>query len=100
MSAFHPDKLRFRIEDEEVLGSAYDEQADVLYLWRGERREAVSLTSDEGHLTRLDPGTGGIVGFTIFDFKGKLGPDEVPGRFFVRVPDVGSERMGLIHAQR
>jgi uncharacterized protein YuzE len=99
MSAFHPDKLTFRIEDEE-LHSSYDEQADILYLWRGEPREAVSLTSEEGHLIRFNPDTGEIVGFTIFDFKRRWCADELPGQFYVSVPDVESDAVGLIQAQR
>jgi len=69
MPVSHPDKLKYLLDGEEKLGSSYDEQADILYLWRGEGpRHAISLTSSEGHLVRLDPGSAEILGFTIFDF--------------------------------
>jgi uncharacterized protein YuzE len=71
MSEFHPDSLSFRLDGiDEPLGSSYDEQADILYLWRGDApRPAISIASVQGHLIRLDQETGEIVGFTIFDFS-------------------------------
>lgn len=69
MSVSHPDNLNYLLDGEEQLGASYDEQADVLYLWRGdEPREAFTLNSEEGYLVRLDPESFEIVGFTIFDF--------------------------------
>lgn len=69
MSVSRPDNLNFLLDGKEQLGASYDERADVLYLWRGERaQEAVTLNSEEGYLVRLDPESYAIVGFTIFDF--------------------------------
>jgi uncharacterized protein YuzE len=51
------------------MGFEYDDEADVLYLWRGKQpRPAIGLTTDEGHVVRLDEETGEIVGFTIFNW--------------------------------
>ena len=59
----------FRLDGAEPLGFDYDDEADVLYLWRGdEPREAVGLTTPESHVARLDEETGEIVGFTIFNW--------------------------------
>ena len=72
MPASHPDNPHYLLNGKEELGADYDEQADILYLWRGEGpRDAVSLTSNEGHLVRLDPDSAEIVGFTIFDFSAR-----------------------------
>ena len=69
MPVSHPDELKYLMDGEEALGASFDEAADILYLWRGDGpRHAISLTSSEGHLVRLDPETAEIVGFTIFDF--------------------------------
>jgi hypothetical protein len=69
MSVSHPTNLNYLLDGTEALGASYDEQADVLYLWRGKTsQEAVTLTSEEGYLVRLDPESYAIVGFTIFDF--------------------------------
>ena len=89
MSVSHPDSLRYLLDGEEPLDCSYDEQTDILYLWRGETPgEAVSLTSVEGHLARLDPGSGEIVGFTIFDFRRRWqNADET--HIKVTVPRVG-----------
>lgn len=77
----HPDNLRFRLESGTSvsdLSSDYDEQADILYLWLGDKpREAFSLSSREGHLVRIDPRTNEIVGFTIFDFHRIWQDDDV-----------------------
>jgi uncharacterized protein YuzE len=61
----------FILDGDEPLGFDYDDDADVLYLWRGEGpREAIGLTTPDGHVVRLDEETGEIVGFTIFNFFG------------------------------
>ncbi len=67
MPVSHPDKLNYLFNDE-PLGAEYDEQADILYLWRGDPTGDLLLTTAEGHLVRIDPETAEIVGFTIFDF--------------------------------
>ena len=59
----------FRLDGTELLGHAYDDEADVLYLWRGEApREAIALTTAEWHVVRIEEATGEIVGFTIFNW--------------------------------
>ena len=91
MSASHPDSLSYLLNGEEPLGCSYDEQADILYLWRGDTSvPAMSLTSDEGHLARVDPHSGEVVGITIFDFcrRWQLS-DEHGTHIFVTVPSFG-----------
>jgi hypothetical protein len=79
----------FLLDGEERLGADHDSFADVLYLWRdGGPTEAISLTSVEGHLVRVDPGTGEIVGFTIFGWEGEL---KCQGPIRVTVPVIGMD---------
>ena len=60
---------KFRLDGAELLGHSYNDEADVLYLWRGVApREAIGLTTPEGHVIRIDEATGEIVGFTIFNW--------------------------------
>jgi hypothetical protein len=60
---------RFRLDGDEPLGFEYDDEADFLYLWRGAApREAIGLTTPEGHVVRLDEESGELVGFTIFNW--------------------------------
>ena len=67
-SSLTADRL-FRLDGAEPLGHTYDDEADVLYLWRGEApREALGLTTSEGHVVRVDETSGEIVGFTIFNW--------------------------------
>lgn len=91
MSVSHPDSLRYLLDGTEPLGASYDEQADVLYLWRGaEPQEAVTLNSDEGFLVRLDPESYAIVGFTIFDFCRRWQEDDrKTTRLTVTIPSLG-----------
>lgn len=91
MSVSHPDSLKYLLDGKETLNASYDEQADILYLWRGEEsREAVTLNSDEGYLVRLDPETCKIVGFTIFDFCRRWQQeDQKTTRLTVTVPSLG-----------
>jgi hypothetical protein len=91
MSVSHPDKLNYLLDGEEKLSASYDEQADVLYLWRGRKpQEAVTLNSDEGYLVRLDPETYSIVGFTIFDFCRRWQEDDgKTTKITVTVPSLG-----------
>lgn len=44
---------------------AYDHDGDVLYLSVGKPREALTWESPEGHLVRLDPETGALLGVTV-----------------------------------
>ena len=71
-----PDKAAeyiFVLDGKERLSAIHDKLGDVLYLWRGEKaRPAVSIESQEGHLARIDPDTGELVGFTIFGWDGEL----------------------------
>jgi hypothetical protein len=61
----------------EILGASYDDEADVLYLWRGpEPVEAISFTTDEGPVVRLQPDTGELVGFTILDWAARWRQEE------------------------
>jgi uncharacterized protein YuzE len=77
----------FVLDGHERLGSEFDAEADVLYLWRGDAPvEAMSVTSNEGHLVRVDIATGEIVGFTIF---GRDATFE-SGSIDVTVPAIGS----------
>ena len=91
MSVPHPDKTRFRIDSGDELSSSYDEEADILYLWFGDApREAISVTSKEGHLVRLDPDTHEIVGFTVFDFCRRWQQVAGPGGHLpITTPDLG-----------
>ena len=91
MSVSHPDSLNYLLDGEEALTASYDEQADVLYLWRGrESREAVTLNSEEGYLVRLDPETYELVGFTIFDFCRRWQQDDHKmTKLTVTVPSLG-----------
>ena len=62
----------FLLDGRERLGASYDEDADVLYLWRGAApAEAISLTTEDGLVVRFDPATGEILGFTILDWAAR-----------------------------
>lgn len=91
MSVSHPDNLNFLLDGQERLGASYDEQTDVLYLWRGEKSsEAVTLNSEEGFLVRLDPETYQIVGFSIFDFCRRWQQDDHKSTTLtVTIPSMG-----------
>ena len=90
MSGSHSiDEYIFILDDDEELGASHDEEADVLYLWRGDApREAMSIESREGHLVRVDPDTGEIVGFTIFGWDGQL---RDKGEFTVTAPAIARD---------
>ena len=69
----------FRLDGDELLGHSYDEEADVLYLWRGAApRTAVGLTTPAGHVVRVDEASGEIVGFTIFNWRSEWARDGQP----------------------
>ena len=85
-----PDRYKFLLDGEEALGGSYDEAADVLYLWRGEKaRPGVALSTPEGHLVRIDPITAELVGVTIFDW-GRKWKDR--GRIELRTPEIQETR--------
>lgn len=46
----------------------YDREADVLYCFLGEPREALSIEKADGVVVRVNPETNELVGFTIIDF--------------------------------
>lgn len=107
MSVSHPERLKFRItatepgELEGPLNSSYDEQADILYLWLGRKpREAISVTSIEGHLIRLDPDSHEVVGLTIFDFCRRWQEDDPGGGFQVTIPNLGESEGGVTAAKQ
>lgn len=88
---------RLVLDGTESLGFSYDEDADVLYLWRGERpRPAISLTNEHGHVIRLDEATGEIVGFTILNWRQVWVPSGTP--LVIEVPDLEAERGRLSRA--
>jgi hypothetical protein len=78
-------------EGREPLHASYDEDADVLYLWRGERPvEALSLETDEGPIVRLDLESGELCGVTLIDWNVMWAKKK---RIELHVPSVGaSER--------
>ena len=55
----------------------YDARNDVLYLSIGRPREAITWESPEGHLVRLDPDTGDLLGLTILHMKAKIARGDV-----------------------
>jgi hypothetical protein len=100
MSVSHPDSLHFSLDTGEALKGSYDEQADILYLWLGKKpREAISVTSNEGHLVRLDPESYEVVGFTIFDFCRRWQDDDPGGQFPVTLPSLGESGGEITEAQ-
>jgi uncharacterized protein YuzE len=87
----------FVLDGEENLGFDYDDEADVLYLWRGsEPREAVGLTTAEGHVIRLDEDTGEIVGFTIFNWLGMWARQ---GTLRIDIPDLEATQGSLARSR-
>ncbi len=69
MSASPIANVKFFLDDDEPLEAEYDEEADVLYLWRqGGPSEGVGLTTEDGMVVRFDPDTGEAVGFTLLDW--------------------------------
>jgi hypothetical protein len=88
------DRFIFLLDGEEKLGADYDAFADVLYLWRGEApQNAISLTAIEGHLVRIHPESGDLVGFTIFGWEGEL---RHQGPIKVTVPVIGRDDDGPV----
>jgi uncharacterized protein YuzE len=64
---------------------SYDDRGDVLYLRRGEQREAAdTFGTPEGHAVRLDE-DGQVIGITIVNAKWLLERD---GKLMITVPSV------------
>lgn len=88
----------FRLDGVEPLGFSYDDDADVLYLWRGVRpRPAIGLTNGDGHVIRLDEESGEIVGFTILNWLQVWASRGTP--LVIDVPDLEAER-GKLSGER
>jgi Protein of unknown function (DUF2283) len=101
MSVSHPDRLSYLLGGEEELGASYDEQADILYLWRGDAPvPAVSLTSEEGHLIRFDPKSYELVGITIFDFCRDWQQADPVSHIPVTIPSLGLKKGETTEPQR
>ena len=49
----------------------YDRLSDVLYVFFGRPKKALTVESDEGYLVRYEPFTEKLVGITFVDFKEK-----------------------------
>jgi hypothetical protein len=90
MSGFHSEIGSFALDGIEPLGASYDDEADVLYLWRGsEPSEGIGVTSDEGIVILFNPSDGEIVGFTLLDWRSKWGESD---HIEVTIPEVGSHQ--------
>jgi uncharacterized protein YuzE len=90
MSESRFESLRYVLDGEEPLTASYDDDADVLYLSRGDApREAVGLTTEDGHVVRFDPETGEVVGFTILDWRARWG-DAESIEIVLTIPAVGA----------
>lgn len=76
--------MTIRIGNHEFDHVSYDDDADVLYLRRGERRQAAStFGTPEGHAVRLDE-TGEVIGITLVNARWLIERD---GRLVVTVPE-------------
>jgi uncharacterized protein YuzE len=65
--------------------ASYDSDGDVLYLRRGEQREAAdTFGTPEGHAVRLDE-QGEVIGITIVNAKWLLGRE---GKISITVPSL------------
>lgn len=89
MSNSQADHYTFVLDGKERLGADFDDDADVLYLWRGdEPRPSISLSSIEGHLVRVAMDSAEIVGFTIFGWGGLDRPNVIK----VTVPAIARDQ--------
>lgn len=78
----------FLLDGRELLTARYDDEADVLYLWRGDdAAEGIGLTTDEGVVILLNPEDGEIVGFTLIDWAARWADRET---IEITVPAVGA----------
>jgi uncharacterized protein YuzE len=88
MSESRFESPNFLLDDNEPLSARYDDEADVLYLWRGEEAaEGVGLTTDDGIVILFSPEDGEIVGFTLIDWRARWAGQEV---IEIVVPAVGA----------
>jgi Protein of unknown function (DUF2283) len=78
----------YLLDESERLSARYDDEADVLYLWRGdEAAEGVGLTTDDGIVILFAPEDGELVGFTLLDWRARWAGREV---IEIVVPAVGA----------
>ncbi len=63
----------------------YDPKADVLYCSYGPPQEAISEETSEGIITRRNPETDELVGFTVVDFSRRF--LEHPGDTIIPEPE-------------
>lgn len=61
--------MTFAINGKPVETSDYDDIADILYLWVGEPRPAITYETTQGHLVQLDPESREFLGVAILDYK-------------------------------
>jgi uncharacterized protein YuzE len=88
MSESRFESPNFLLDGVEPLTARYDDEADVLYLWRGEEaRAGIGLTTDEGVVILFDPEDGEVVGFTLIDWAARWADQE---SIEVTVPAVGA----------
>ena len=87
MSESLSESRNFVLDGSEPLTARYDDEADVLYLWRGEEAaEGVGLTTDEGVVILFSPEDGEIVGFTLIDWRERWAGRDIE----IVVPAVGA----------
>jgi uncharacterized protein YuzE len=88
MSESHFENRNFVLDGHEPLTARYDDEADVLYLWRGdEAAEGIGLTTDEGIVILVDPEDGEVVGFTLLDWAARWADKE---SIDITIPAVGA----------
>jgi len=88
MSESRFESHNYLLDGSEPLTARYDDEADVLYLWRGEEAgEGVGLTTDEGIVILFNPEDGEIVGFTLIDWRARWAGQEI---IEITVPAVGA----------
>ncbi len=75
-----------------ILKFDYDSEADVLYSFINKARKAINEDMDNGIIIRKDPRSHKLVGFTIIDFKKRLGRGiirKIPGFENVDLKHIG-----------
>jgi len=88
MSESRSETPNYILDKRERLSARYDDEADVLYLWRGEEAaEGVGLTTDEGIVILFNPDDGELVGFTLLDWRTRWAGQEI---IEIVVPAVGA----------
>jgi Protein of unknown function (DUF2283) len=88
MSESRSETPNYILDDSEDLTARYDDEADVLYLWRGDEAvEGVGLTTDEGIVILFNPDDGELVGFTLLDWRARWAGQEI---IEISVPSVGA----------